>query len=81
MGSQWTIIACCVWFVLFLLQSLGGMSKDRLVTFRGKLESVVRFCSLVCQVMVLLLKSNSLTQEQLLTLPVNIKLGVSMLYS
>ena len=70
-----------MWFVLSLLQSLGGMSKDRLVSFGGKIESVVRFCSLVCEVMVYLLKSNSLAQEQVHTLPVIRKLGVSMLYS
>lgn len=70
-----------MWFVLSLLQSLGGMSKDRLVSFGGKIESVVRFCSLVCEVMVFFLKRNSLTQEQVRTLPVIRKLGVSMLYS
>lgn len=70
-----------MWFVLSLLQSLGGMSKDRLVSFGGKIESVVRFCSFVCEVMVYFLKRNSLTQEQVRTLPVIRKLGVSMLYS
>lgn len=63
---------------LFLLQSTGGMPKDRLVSFGGKIEGVIRFCSLVCEVMVYLLKSNSLTQEEVRNLPVIRKLGVSM---
>lgn len=64
---------------LSLLQYSGGMYKDRLVSFGGKIESVIRFCSLVCEVMVYLLKSNSLTQEEVINLPVIRKLGVSIM--
>ncbi|KAJ7363433.1 hypothetical protein OS493_009587 [Desmophyllum pertusum] len=56
-------------------QSTGGIPKDRLVSFGGKIEGVIRFCSLVCEVMVYLLKSNSLTQEEVRNLPVVRKLG------
>ena len=40
------------------------MYKDRLVSFGGKVEVVIRFCSFVSQVMVFSLKSNSLSQDE-----------------
>ncbi len=64
---------------LSLLQYSGGMYKDRLVSFGGKIESVIRFCSLACEVMVYLLKSNSLTQEEVRNLAVIKKLEVSIM--
>ena len=54
------------------------MSKERSVSFGGKIEGAVRFCSLACQVMVYFLKSKSLTQDEVRNLPVNRKLGVSV---
>ena len=54
------------------------MSKERLVSFGGRIEGLVRFCSFTCQVIVYVLKSNSLTQEEVRNLPVNRKLGVSV---
>ena len=53
------------------------MSKERLVSFGGRVEGLVRFCCLACQGMVYLIKSNSLTQEEVRNLPVKKKLGVS----
>lgn len=74
-GQFFIIIACLIHVVaLSLLQYLGDMSKDRLVTFEG----VIRFCSLVCEVMIYLLKSNSLTQDEVRSLPVIRKFGVSI---
>ncbi|CAH3032263.1 unnamed protein product [Porites lobata] len=57
------------------IQSSGGMSKERLVSFGGRIEGLVRFCCLACQVMVYLIKSNSLTQEEVENLPVKKKIG------
>ena len=53
------------------------MAKERLVSFGGRIEGLVRFCCLACQVMVYLIKSNSLTQEEVKNLPVKKKIGVS----
>ena len=54
------------------------MYKDRLVSFGGKVESVIRFCSFVSQVMVFSLKSNSLSQDEVRSLPVMREFGVSI---
>ena len=51
------------------------MYKDRLVSFGGKVEVVIRFCSFVSQVMVFSLKSNSLSQDEVRSLP---EFGVSI---
>ncbi|XP_066028150.1 serine-protein kinase ATM isoform X2 [Pocillopora verrucosa] len=56
-------------------KSSGGMYKDRLVSFGGKVEVVIRFCSFVSQVMVFSLKSNSLSQDEVRSLPVMREFG------
>ena len=64
--------------VYIWLKSSGGMYKDRLVSFGGKVEVVIRFCSFVSQVMVFSLKSNSLSQDEVRSLPVMREFGVSI---
>ena len=54
------------------------MYKDRLVSFGGKVEVVIRFCSFVSQVMVFSLKSNSLSQDEVRSLPVIREFEVSI---
>ena len=54
------------------------MYKDRLVSFGGKVEVVIRFCSFVSQVMVFSLKSNSLSQDEVRSQPVMREFGVSI---
>ena len=63
--------------MLVWLQSSGTFSKERLVSFGAKIEGTVRFCRLVSQIMVYL-KNNSMTQEEVRQLSLNRKLGVSM---
>lgn len=65
-------------FVYIWLKSSGFMYKDRLVSFGGKVEVVIRFCSFVSQVMVFSLKSNSLSQDEVRSLPVMREFGVSI---
>ena len=54
------------------------MHKDRLMSFGGKVEVVIRFCSFASQVMVFSLKSNSLSQDEVRSLPVIREFGVSI---
>lgn len=54
------------------------MSKERFVSFGTKIEGLVRFCSLACQVMVYFLKNNSFTEKEVRNLPINRTLGVSI---
>lgn len=54
------------------------MHKDRLMSFGGKVEVVIRFCSFVSQVVVFSLKSNSLSQDEVRSLPVIREFEVSI---